>query len=364
MTCSFIILIFALTAALAACLAIADVGTTLLLFQLLFIPSVTAVINRAHSPKIDLKLSFPPQCEKNEAVSGFVRLTNNSFAGYRRVCICLKIKNKLTQETVKQTVKTSLTAKELSNVAVSFKAENCGNVEIICEEIRLYDFFGLTFRKFTADEFCIVTVLPCLFSTEVTLKNQGGEEICESYAPDRAGFDLSEVFEFADYALGDSPNRIQWKLSQKHERLIVRKGSFPLEKSVVLIMSPTFSNPARISAVAEVAVSVGQSFCESGIKFEIMIWEKERFETYEIEGEGDLAALLPKLLSVSPHGEIPSETRLSGAKHKVCVTDELRKAASLSEMNVTVLLADGESQERIIGFSSQNPSEALFEIEI
>ncbi|MGN0546807.1 MAG: DUF58 domain-containing protein [Acutalibacteraceae bacterium] len=276
----------------------------------------------------------------------------------------MRLKNTLTTEMLEETVSTSLSAKDYSELEISFKSRYCGVVEISCKELRAYDFFGLTFRRLKANEFCAVTVLPLLFPVDVSLEMQGGAENVESYAEDRAGSDLSEVFEFADYTLGDSVHQIQWKLSQKHDQMIVRRGSYPLENSALLIMSPTQSNPARLSAVAETTVSIAQSLCEAGIRYKMLIWEKEQFCGYEVDCEEDLAALLTKLLSVEPNGKMPDETDLREIRHVICITDDLHRAMSFAEINAVVLLADGESQEGIICFSSKNPSEDLFEVKL
>lgn len=360
MTVSIFIFLLTLLGALILCFAAADTGSILLLASVIVIPLVAAVINRFHKPKLEIMFDFPNQCEKKEEIGGAVKIRNSSFAGYRRLQANLHIRNRLTQENLDETVRTPLAAKEETRLDVSLKARYCGTLEISCDEIKLYDFFGLTFRKVKADNFCTVTVLPEVFPVSINFGAAFGAEDMESYATDCSGQDLSEVFDFVEYTPGDSLHQIQWKLSQKHNRLIVRRGSLPLEKSAVLIMTPSLSYPERLSAVAEATVSVAQSMCEAGIGYKMMIWENERFVGYEAENEEDLAALLPKLLSVSPHNNtVDSEEIYSG--HKIIITDDIDKAVKYSENGAMVLLADGESAERITGFSSKNPSEDLFE---
>lgn len=362
MISSWLVWLLVITAVLTLCFISADLGAVLLMAAVIIIPIVSAAINLIHKPKVSLNLNFPAQCEKKACVSGSVELSNDSALSYRRACVSLKLKNRLTGETADETVKASLMAKENSLLNVSFKARYCGTVEISCSELRIYDFFGLTFRRVGAEDFCAVTVLPELFPVNIQIQSAGGADDIESYAEDRPGPDLSEVYEFADYMPGDSLRQIQWKLSQKHDRLIVRRGSLPLENSALLVMTPALSNPARLSAVAETTVSVAQSLCESGISYKLLIWEDERFCGYEVETEEDLAELLPKLLSVEPHSKLPSDAELGEARHIVCITDDLHRAVTYSQSGAAVLLADGESEEGIIGFSSVNPSEDLFEI--
>ena len=56
----------------------------------------------------------------------------------------------------------------------------------------------------------------------------------ESYAPDRAGYDLSEVYQLREYRPGDSLRQMHWKLSGKLDRLVIREASLPVRRSVLL----------------------------------------------------------------------------------------------------------------------------------
>ncbi len=351
------------SAAAILCFACADAGALLLLLSIILIPTTAALINMLHKPQITFELHFPKQCEKKEEACGTVEIKNGSLIGYRRVRNVLKLKNRLTQEKLEDSVSVFVGAKEKTSVDVCFKAKYCGMVEILLSEVRLYDFFGLTFKRIKPDVIGAVTVLPEVFPIEVKLTGSFGADNVEDYAADRSGNDLSEVYEFAEYKSGDSLHRIQWKLSQKHGNLIVRRGSMPIEKSVMLIMTHSFANPERASAVAEATVSLADSFCEAGISCKLMIKDGDEFSECEIENEDDLAAFLPKLLSVSPHGDLLDENTAMPSC-TVCITDDEKKARYYNRLGACVFLADGKPSDGIICFSSKKPSEDLFETEL
>lgn len=351
------------SAASVLCFVCTDTGALLLLLSVILIPTIAALINMLHKPQITFELNFPKQCEKKEEACGTVEMKNGSFISYRRVRNVLKLKNRLTQEEIEDSVSVSVGAKGKISIDICFKAKYCGTVEILLSEVRLYDYFGLTFRRINPDVSAAVTVLPEVFPIEIKLAESFGADNVEDYAADRSGNDLSEVYEFAEYKSGDSLHRIQWKLSQKYGYLIVRNGSMPIEKSVMLIMTHSFANPEKASAVAEAAVSLANSFCEAGISCKLMIKDSDGFSECEIGNEDDLVVFLPKLLSVSPHGDLLDEDTVM-TSYTVCITDDEKKAKHYNRLGACVFLADGKPSDGIICFSSKKPAEDLFEIEL
>lgn len=113
-----------------------------------------------------------------------------------------------------------------------------------------------------------MSVLPDTFSAQVSLElpfYQTDEE--ESYAPDRKGYDLSEIYQLRDYVQGDPIRQIHWKLSGKLDTLIVRDPSLPVSRSLLVLWDKNTaeSSPIEMDAMAEAVASVCQELSQNGM---------------------------------------------------------------------------------------------------
>lgn len=267
------------------------VGFVLLAAALLLV-LLSAIFNRAISPHIKVNIELPQSCDKSRTIRGKIVLKNQRFTLYRRAKLNIEIHNMLTDESRFENVNTLLGPKSDIDLNLKFQSRYCGTVCVACDRIRLYDFLGLTWRTVRIGVDYAVTVLPDVFPVDVDVPLNGESMDNESYAEDRCGEDMSEVYDFREYVPGDNVGHIQWKLSEKHGRLIIRRGSFPLDRMASLCMILA-KEPYKRSETAELTVSVSQSLCEAGISHEIIIGA----EHYAVDNQQDLSALLPKLLT-------------------------------------------------------------------
>lgn len=252
-----------------------------------------AVVNRLLPPKISVKATLPASCDKAKEISGTVKIHNAQHTVYRCLKAELCIKNTLTGEQQKQTVKTMLYPKSTAEVEVFCQMRYCGEVCIALKNVRLYDFFGLTYKSVKIGMFHKATVLPDLLPVSLTARSDfdGGDS--QSYADDRFGSDISEIFALREYTNGDSIRHIQWKLSEKHQKLIVKLGSEPNDSRLCLCMLTNgCKEPPVLSSMAELLCSMSISLCESNVTHEI--FANGCF--YSVNSENDLSALLSKIL--------------------------------------------------------------------
>lgn len=337
-----------------------------ILFLIIFIiPIIAAFINRA-SPKLDFKAEFTDHCEKGETVKGKVIVSNQRHMIYRCVKINIKIENLLTGESACEQVLSTLYAFGNSEFSVKYKSEYCGTIEVSCENARVYDFFGLTYRKLKIAESRSSTVLPDVFPIDIKLNAAlGVNGEVQTYA-DRIGSDLSEVYDFREYVQGDSPKQIHWKLSQKHNELIVKQGSIPTEHQVLMIFANSALMPLECSVAAEAFISISQSLCEAHIFHELMWFYGKTAYRYEIECEEDLAAVIPKLLSAGAIGqtELLEDEEILDFQHIVCVTADSSMAEKAAKYCSKVFLAGSESCSGVTSFAPDRAEEELCEIEI
>lgn len=346
-----------------------DVFAVVLLVVIIILPTAVMILNRISRANISVKADLQNTCEKNQTVTAKFNIKNNSIISYRRIRAVVKIENIFTGECTQEVIKSALYAKNTAEFSVKFKSCYCGTIQISFEEVCLYDYFGFTYRSVRIDESYCTTVLPELFPVRITLHSSNVQNFeNEAYSVKRSGMDISEVYDFRDYVFGDSPNQIQWKLSQKHDRLIVRQGSLPVQNSVLLIINPgKAEDVSAISATAETVISVGQSLCEAGIRFELM-WKdgiKHQICCYSIESEEDLSAVLSTLFcaQTTEMSELLSEE--TEFENIICVTADENIAVTAIACQAVVLFA-GEmiNSANVVSFSPKNIAEDLYEINI
>ena len=338
-----------------------------LLAAVVILPIIAALINRI-TPRVSFQADIPEHCEKNEVINGSILISNQRHMIYRCVKMKLSLKNLLTGETAGERVVCTLYSLGSGNFKVKYKSKYCGVIAVSCEEARVYDFFGLTYRKADIAQRKKVTVLPEVFPIDIRLKASKvnyGE--LQSNA-EKKGQDLSEVYDFREYVPGDSPRQIQWKLSQKHDALIVKQGSVPAEQNVLLIFAGgAKAEPAECSAAAEVFISISQSLCEARIAHSVVLCDDGDVLRYEIECEDDLAAVMIKLLSA--HGEslqsiFEQNEDIYDFEHVVCVTADVKAAEYAAGLCTAVLFAGDGGYDGITAFSADMAVEELYEIEI
>lgn len=265
-----------------------------MLSAFLLLVLIFAILNRVIKPQIDTDIQIAKNCDKGQTVKGKMILKNQRILLYRRAKVNVAIHNMLTDEETFENINAVLYPKSESSLSVKLQSRYCGTVYVACKKIRLYDFFGLTWRTVKTDKKAVLIVLPDVFAVDVDLPMSNENLDNQSYAENICGDDISEVYDYREYVPGDNIGHIQWKLSEKHGCLMIKRGSLPLNRAVSLCMVlGDIEEPQKRSDTAEMTVSVSQSLCESGMSHAIILGEEKFF----VDSQDDLAALLPSLLS-------------------------------------------------------------------
>ena len=269
---------------------------------------LSVIINRTVKHKISVTFSFPDNAQKNTDINGKVILHNNSrFLLYGAADIYIKIQNKLTGEAVSRKIKLSSAPKGVSKADLCIKSRNCGMISVSVENVRLYDFTGLTFKTVGLESICEIPVLPDLNDIHTKVEIKSISECCDgdytSYSPYFSGNNMSEIFELCEYSEGDSLKSVNHKLSAKRNRLIVKKGSLPTENSLLIVFDnisdSSENNPDLISHMAEIFISLSQDLTEKNIAY-TALWISENgnfIESEKTENSDDSLLLVNRILS-------------------------------------------------------------------
>lgn len=163
-------------------------------------------------------------------------------------------------------------------IELTFKPMECGMQAVRFSEYTLTDFFGLAIIRRKSDLVSKIAVLP-------RIVDYSGPEVTPSFYPAENEqreegttmvFGGSAGYEHRDYAAGDPPRRINYKLSAKKRRLMVRMDEGGSVESTNIVLMPDADG-----ACAEQALALAKKLVSKGAAVTV------------IHGEDSFDAALP-----------------------------------------------------------------------
>lgn len=319
--------------ALALYLFSGSFAALLLLLCSFLLPIFCVAAQKIACKGLSFSLSTPASCEKGQNITCALQLKNSSLLPTVKISGELTCQNLLTGQTASLPFLSAAAPRETEKLPFIFSASCCGRLALQAKLSYATDFFGLIKFRLKSPLTAFTLVFPALFTTNPRITPAAGAAADSSaYCTEKPGFDSSEPFALRDYREGDSPRAIHWKLTQKHDRLIVREASLPLENSILLVLDNSYEKiappPEVFSAAAEALCSLSQTIAARGNAHSIG-WQHEKsglMLRYPIANEEELFALLPRLLGVAPRkGALDTATLLGSAEqhsdaHIVCIS--------------------------------------------
>ncbi|MBR2547286.1 MAG: DUF58 domain-containing protein [Eubacterium sp.] len=187
----------------------------------------------------------------------------------------------------------------------SLTSSYCGMEDIKIDEVRISDPAGLFSRSQKADADAKIYVMPEVKEIEIPSEYLDSYDMeSYSYSQHIKGTDTGEVFGIREYADGDSPKQIHWKLSAKMDDLMVKIPSYPIENKLAVLLDNSIAVGQDISAdkrndLMELFFSVSLSLLRKNITHSLG-WCDHRtggFILKRIENENDMWAAVPEALS-------------------------------------------------------------------
>lgn len=212
-----------------------------------------------------IRLRVPGTAHKDEAVLTY-ELENTVFFPVARVSFRVRAENQMTGRRRIRKVNATVPGRTTVKAELSFIKSTVGTVIFETEKIRVFDAFGLFAvpKASLPAQSCVVypQMRPVHVYMERPVETTGEGS---RYAPERPGWDVSEIFAMREYVPGDEVRKIHWKLSSKLDKMMVRDFSLPLSYSVFLLMELTAGTERIIDAVAELYLSMSRALLENGI---------------------------------------------------------------------------------------------------
>lgn len=269
------------------------------------VPLLTFAANLYAGRQMTAAVSMPAAAGKNEKLTGHVTVNNKSFWPVAKIICRITVQNRLTLEETEKLLILSAAPMGETEIKFEIKSGYCGYLKARISGLWLLDWVGfLPVRcKAGADAEAKAAVLPDTFAPHVFLNLSATEwEDAEDWSQLFKGNDRTEVFSLRDYVPGDSLKQIHWKLSAKRGELIVREGSLPIEKSLLIFWDKNTRevSPAEMDAMAECTASVSQEIMNQGYLFTLGWTEGNQCVFEAIDTGEQLLQAIPRMLKYGP----------------------------------------------------------------
>ncbi len=296
-------------------------------------------------------LKLPVSAQKGREIELRLRLSGHTLS-FPAACL-VRVENLLTGEVSRLFLRPS----RLPERKAALKSNHCGGLWVQCEGLWLTDWFGVAYCPVPHDASARLTVYPDTFPMELCARPASAPFLDGEEYDAAAGRDRSEPFALRDYRPGDDLRQIHWKLSGKLGKPVVKEGSEPVDRSVLVVFDRACTlSPESSDALAEVAISLAHALCEQGISFTLCC-RGDRCDQFHIENSQQLLTAVPALLQTSLTGRPTALPELSAfGRVLVCAASLAPEVeAALGRGRVRVLLCgDAADSEHITGFTPEN----------
>lgn len=200
-----------------------------------FLPAVLFTVIAKQKISIGLE-KLISTAEKNQDVPIRVSIKNKLKFFPVHFRLYFKIENTLTGEKKDFRTKGTVRRNNDKMLTIPISAENCGNMRITLEKVKIYDLLMIMGNIKKIKEYTQVSILPALhlIPVQVTRKTRDFVADADEYSDRESGDDPAEIYQIREYNDNDSIHDIHWKLSAKSDKLLVKERGKALGSSVLI----------------------------------------------------------------------------------------------------------------------------------
>ncbi len=263
-----------------------------------FLLFISAAFTYVGAKRITLSFEAPPSFEKNAAKNITLRMENGGKLPFGRLLCIVLAENRLCGESEEILLETSSGGKDKGSTSFTLCSGHCGHMAISIKKAYITDWLGLFMKRIENPATTEMSILPDTFVPQIDISIPPLTPFDDdSYSPDKKGYDLSEVFQLREYEEQDSLRQIHWKLSGKLDKLIVRDGSLPVARNILVYWDKNTrdTSPSEIDAMAELLCSICQGLCDMGVKYDLGYSLAQGCRIEEIEDTEGLLEVIPSM---------------------------------------------------------------------
>ncbi len=263
--------------------------------------------------KLRAELELPVNLPKGKSGEGTITVENPTLFPVFCLTCRVRVENILNGDGETQSFRSFLLPRSTGHIPLTLGSDYCGRLRVTAEKIILSDCFGVIGIACPVTVKKSVTVHPDTFEQTIRMNyNLSSSMDSDQYSPYCPGPDLAETFQIREYAEGDSPRQIHWKLSGKFDRLIVRDPSLPVTRSVLVFWERTgqSGDRDRTDAQAEAVASVCRTLLQQDVAFTLGWNEEQGCILQNVADFDEFVGILPRMLGAAGRAEGVSGVRL------------------------------------------------------
>jgi hypothetical protein len=294
---------------------------------------------------------------KGERIPISIQMSNPTIFPISDLKIYMTVKNGFSMKEYSKELSMSMDSHSNHRVTCYLQSEFTGNLTICLKGIRSYDYLKLFSLKRKLRDEIKVAVLPDFYEIDENYISNKNNMIVESdyYSSTKIGDDHSEVFAVREYREGDRPQQIHWKLSRKHNQLMIKEFSEPLNCSVLIFIDFFIPSQRNIlsymDALLECGLSISYSFLQKK-QIHYLSWYDEvntGCRRVCIEQEKDMYEAEDGLLQIRPYTDQKAALVAYPAEHPNSqLTDLIYITGELSDFQVDFINLLHSNTKRLI----------------
>ncbi len=321
------------------------------------VPIASVLIGHARTAKTRLSFELRPSCVVGEKLSLQITLERPRLLK-SRVELVFIAENLLLGTCDEVPVSLSPAAGSPERYELDLRTDSPGMVRLRLMGARARDVLGLAENSIPGAAFTgSYTVYPGLCDLTLHLRRVGArDDSGAAFDLNRAGNDRSEVFEIRDYRQGDSLKDVHWKLSARHQELMVRVPSRPSDFDLALVCGAHPANEGDaegtrvLAAQLSLVASVSLELLRAGLAHPVVRSSASGIQAFRVEDPQSYYEMLDALLSIPLQERILADAAEyqafcleHGISKTIVVTDraddemfgKLGDASALSVVHVT-----------------------------
>lgn len=280
-------------------------GLAVLVFVMLAIFILGIVLNVFAAKKIHVEINTVENSNYAGGIEVDVIIRNESRIPVLKGLIKLTARNTNFGFSVDEKESFSVGAKDSKRIQMHINSNYCGKYQIILTDVRCRDVWGFTSVSAVKGKEAYACLFPKRYSigkvTEAIKQNYEKEK---KFAG-RKNNNLSDILQYREYQKGDSLKNVNWKLSVKHDQLLVREFDTPIDNQLLIVLDINRGDVEYQNMAYQVFYSVCATYLEYHLSYQICWQDGDRLQYGHVENMDDLLAEMREVLSSQVDADMP-----------------------------------------------------------
>lgn len=242
---------------------------------------ITGIIcSRIAARYVQAQWKLPQVMQKEEQAAGELCVLFKKKMFFGKIRIYIQFTNQMTGESYKQICKLKAHGMGQTVKEMDMQYRYSGTVQCVIDKIRIYDWYGITFRTIKTHKEQGILVLPQMEDVrQEEMLIQMEQEDGDIVTADIHGYDYSEPLGIREYRMGDSPKSIHWKMTGRLGELYVKEAGIPAVQVMVVLaetIHETMPIPQQCDALSARLLAVCRGLTDRQQTYDVVWYDHVR----------------------------------------------------------------------------------------